>query len=164
MTSTPLDFDTITRQNTLTNTPVSNAAMSDGGPAEAGGAPAQGGGGGGQGGGGGRGGDNGTEHKLNDVEQHKELRESVKQLRITKSVYDQYVSGDATPLSRPLSRHSIDLDDYFVSILDFTFDYTLRLLGYFGHGLTENRSDHATSMATPSSHTLCACTAPSSPA
>lgn len=87
--------------------------MADSAPAEAGGAPAQGGGGG-QAGGGGRGGDNGTEHKLNDVE-HKALHESVKQLRITKSVYDQYVSGDATPLSRPLSRHSIDLDDYFVS-------------------------------------------------
>lgn len=85
--------------------------MSDGAPADAGGAPAQGGAGGG-----GRGGaaDYGTEHKLNDVE-HKALHESVKQLRITKSVYDQYVSGDATPLSRPLSRHSIELDDYFVS-------------------------------------------------
>lgn len=94
--------------------------MTDSAPAEAAGGPAQGGGGGGGGQGGGRGGDAGTEHKLNDVEQHKELRESVKQLRITKSVYDQYVSGDATPLSRPLSRHSIDLDDYFVSRLYIT--------------------------------------------
>ena len=91
--------------------------MSDGAPAEAGGAPAQGGGGGGAGGGG-RAVDNGTEHKLNDVE-HKALHESVRQLRITKSVYDQYVSGDATPLSRPLSRHSIDLDDYFVSHVNY---------------------------------------------
>lgn len=107
--------------------------MSDGTPAEAGGAPAQGGGGGGAGGG--RGVDNGTEHKLNDVE-HKALHESVKQLRITKSVYDQYVSGDATPLSRPLSRHSIDLDDYFVSHDNTTSDFDLGLKANMMSGRT----------------------------
>lgn len=125
MNSTPVDFDTITRQNTLTNTP----AMTDSAEAAAG-PPA--GAAGGQGGGG----NTGTEHKLNDVEQHRELRESVKQLRITKSVYDQYVSGDATPLSRPLSRHSIDLDDYFVSIFSIIFRPHFNREYIFGMKLT----------------------------
>ncbi len=92
-------------------------SMSDGAaPVEAGGPPAQGGGGGGGGGSNGGGGGAIPVDVEKKSEAHKNLHESVKQMRITKSVYDVYVSGDATPLSRPLSRHSIELDDYFVSV------------------------------------------------
>lgn len=109
---------------------MADAAPPAGGAAEAGGAPAQGGGGQVAAAGGGRGagsdtengkGENGPakngEKKLNEKDG---LRESVNQMhpRITKSVFDAHISGDATPLSRPLSRHSMDLDDYFAGPRD----------------------------------------------
>ncbi|KFY59432.1 hypothetical protein V496_05693 [Pseudogymnoascus sp. VKM F-4515 (FW-2607)] len=57
------------------------------------------------------------------ADSHAHLHESVRQMKesrsthsrtITKSALDSHVSGMATPMSRPLSRHSLDLDDYFV--------------------------------------------------
>jgi hypothetical protein len=87
--------------------------MADEAPAPPGGAPAQGGGGGGGGGG-----------KGAQIDSHAHLHESVRQMKesthkrtITKDALDAHVSGIATPMSRPLSRHSLDLDDYFVSYL-----------------------------------------------
>ena len=78
-----------------------------GGAPAHGGAPAQGGGGGGA-----------------QIDSHAHLHESVRQMKesthkrtITKDALDAHVSGIATPMSRPLSRHSLDLDDYFVSYL-----------------------------------------------
>ncbi|OBT43080.1 hypothetical protein VE00_05489 [Pseudogymnoascus sp. WSF 3629] len=83
--------------------------MADDAPALAGGAPAQGGGGGG-----------GAQ-----IDSHAHLHESVRQMKesthkrtVTKDALDAHVSGIATPMSRPLSRHSLDLDDYFVGPRD----------------------------------------------
>ncbi|KFY38175.1 hypothetical protein V495_06715 [Pseudogymnoascus sp. VKM F-4514 (FW-929)] len=81
--------------------------MSDDAPAPAGGAPAHVGGGAAQ------------------IDSHAHLHESVRQMKesthkrtITKDALDAHVSGIATPMSRPLSHHSLDLDDYFVGPRD----------------------------------------------
>jgi len=85
--------------------------MADEAPAPARGAPAQGGGGGG-----------GRRGEAAQNDSKATLHESVQQMKngtskptVTKSAFDVHISGIATPLSRPLSRQSIALNDYFVS-------------------------------------------------